>query len=1559
MDDLNFDKITKAEILRIVQENEVLRNALDIQNDVQMDQTAFLKSLVENMLDLIALTDPEGNFIYAGKSHQIMGYEPALLVGKNVMDFVHPDDLPHVLSQFKAFMASGNTRTVIYRNRCKDGSYIWLETMGNLLKDTNGIPKKIVFSSRDITQRRVAEDRLKRIEWMLNPPCGPSLHSEKHIAPVYGDLSVLNTKRVILNAVGKPVLSDIVSDFLRVLGTSAAVYESNGDYALGFFSSKWCRFMDMASRQLCYTTDNQVALASGKWLCHEFCWGASKICMESGKTVDLECAGGIRLYVAPIYCKDEIIGTINMGYGDPPRDMALLQDLSKKYEVDVLELFENAKAYESRPPFIMEMAKQRLRSAARLIGEIVARKNTETELRESEEKHRRLFETMAQGVVYQRLDGTIISANPASERILGLSFDKMLGKTSFDLRWKMIRGDGSRVSGTEHPAMLALQTGQTVGPVIRDVFSPETNSHIWLSITSIPLFQPGEAAPFQAYSTFEDITEKKLAQDALQENEKKFRRLFESSPISLCELDFSAIKKHIDKIKYQNIGDLDYYFRQQPEIVWELARQVGVLDVNQVALKLFGAYSKEDFSDGITKIISSESLDGIISILLMIAAGEKEKSTKVDHITLDGRSLKVLLYWSAAEGYEENYSRVIVSVVDITEQERIEKTLRYQQELLEGVVNGISDILAIQYPDHTIERYNQAGYELLGLSFEEVKGKKCYELLGRDAECTQCPASQAAAGKKSVNAEKYFPELGLYFNCLSNPVLDDHGNVIKIVQHLRDITEQKKHEQRLLQERDYMFRIFDSMKQYVAVISQDYKYEFINTSMFRILDNTFKSLDRNDTIGKQCYLFTDGRCLCSYCPVPKLLSQADNEALPYTHEAFGKILEGVATKLINLDGSVSILIVLEDVTEQRQAKEALRHHHMRLENIIEGTQVGTWEWDVQTGKAIINEIWAAIVGYTLDELAPFSIEKWQDLVHPKDLTQSSKFLKLHFSGNLPLYEVQVRMKHKEGHWVWVQSRGKVIKWTDDKQPWMMFGTHTDITAQRKAEQDYRTLFHTMYDGFALHEIICDETGMPVDYRFVAVNPAFERIMNLKSEQIIGRTVLELLPSTEKSWIETYGKVALTGEPLSFEDFSAGIDKHLEVTAFSPDQGQFACIFVDITERKQSQKEQEKLQAQLNQAQRMESVGRLAGGVAHDFNNMLSIINGYAEMSIEKLKPSDPLYENVQEIFRAGTRSADIVRQLMAFARQQAISPVQMDLNDTVSSMLKMLHRLIGENIDLAWMPGKNLWLIKMDPSQIDQIMANLTVNARDAISDVGKLTIETRNIQLDQNYCSNFDIIPGQFVMLAVSDNGFGMDDQTKNRLFEPFFTTKGIGEGTGLGLSTVYGIVKQNNGFINVYSEPGEGTTFKIYIPRDHLQQKGPGAEKESIGKAPKGTETILIVEDETVILQMTRAMLERLGYTVLTAAKPKDAIQLVREFKEKIHLLLTDVIMPEMNGRDLSAQMSIFKPEIKILFMSGYTANVIEHHGILDEGVQFIQKPFSYNDLAVKVREILMNKP
>ncbi|OGK12875.1 MAG: hypothetical protein A2W80_08240 [Candidatus Riflebacteria bacterium GWC2_50_8] len=656
------------------------------------------------------------------------------------------------------------------------------------------------------------------------------------------------------------------------------------------------------------------------------------------------------------------------------------------------------------------------------------------------------------------------------------------------------------------------------------------------------------------------------------------------------------------------------------------------------------------------------------------------------------------------------------------------------------------------------------------------------------------------------------------------------------------------------------------------------------------------------------------------------------------------------------DGQLRTSMIVRDISEQKKSEKTLRHSDELLRYIIDNASgsVAVFDRDMRyiyVSRKFLSDFKIGeknVIGKNHYEIIPDLPQKFRD-IHQRALAGET------------LHNCKDSLTREDGSQIW--SSWSCLPWYEADGSTGGIVIYAEIITERvmveealrQSEQNYRTLFREMLNGFAQHEIICDPQGRPIDYRFLDINPAFERLTGLKAEEVIGKTALEIMPDLERYWIDIYGKVALTGQPALFENYSAPLGKHFEITSFCPKPGQFACIFSDISERKNSEQEKEKLQTQLLHAQKMESVGRLAGGVAHDFNNMLSVILGHAELMQKEIGNDAPLRSDLEEIIAAGNRSANLTRQLLAFARRQTISPETVDLNDAVDSMLKMLRRLIGENIDLVWRPKSGLWPVHIDSSQLDQLMANLCVNSRDAIQNVGQITIETDMKTLSaSNRDGPTELPDGDYVTLSVCDNGCGMSGEIQSHIFEPFYTTKKVGEGTGLGLATVYGIVKQNNGSINVSSEPGKGTAVTVFLPR-HLETALQKTRKPEIHKEKHGDETILLVEDENSLLKMTSTTLRHFGYNVFAAATPGEAREVLSSSREKIQLLITDVIMPEMNGRDLARELKKIRPGLKVLFMSGYTDEVIANHGVLDNNINFIEKPFTMNDLATKVRETL----
>ncbi|GAB6094836.1 hypothetical protein JCM14469_10880 [Desulfatiferula olefinivorans] len=505
----------------------------------------------------------------------------------------------------------------------------------------------------------------------------------------------------------------------------------------------------------------------------------------------------------------------------------------------------------------------------------------------------------------------------------------------------------------------------------------------------------------------------------------------------------------------------------------------------------------------------------------------------------------------------------------------------------------------------------------------------------------------------------------------------------------------------------------------------------------------------------------------------------------------------------------------------------------------------------------------------------------------------------------------------------------------------------------ESETRSRLILQVALDGF----VISDAEGQILD-----VNDAYCRITGFSRNELMQMTLEQIDVNQSDEDIRTRMKKILSGSMDRFE--TRHIRKNggfaiLDVTAQTlpgSDDQVFAFIR-DITDQKKSEKEQASLKEQLVQAQKMESVGRLAGGVAHDFNNMLGVILGHTELAMDQVDPGHVLESDLCEIRKAAQRSADLTRQLLAFARKQTISPKVLKLDDAVTGTLFMIRRLIGEGVVLSFRSEVGLWPVRMDPSQVDQILANLCINARDAVHGSGQIRIETTNCSYDEGYCTHHpDHNPGDFVCLSVSDNGSGIDRETLDHIFEPFFTTKPQGQGTGLGLATVYGIVKQNKGFIVVDSGPDQGTAFRIHLPREEEPEPPfvPACEETT---AESGQGTVLLVEDEPSMLSMVKTMLESMGYKVLSAASPSEAIRLAREHGKEIHVLMTDVIMPEINGPELADRLTADNPGLKRIFMSGYTANLIARQGSLIDETHFLRKPFMKKDLAEKMRLVFQD--
>lgn len=653
------------------------------------------------------------------------------------------------------------------------------------------------------------------------------------------------------------------------------------------------------------------------------------------------------------------------------------------------------------------------------------------------------------------------------------------------------------------------------------------------------------------------------------------------------------------------------------------------------------------------------------------------------------------------------------------------------------------------------------------------------------------------------------------------------------------------------------------------------------------------------------------------------------------------------------DGSIAFRGIFLETTERKKAEADLR----LTQFCVDQAAIGIFRIEEPDARIVsVNAQACRSLGYTSEELCSmtvfdidptFSKEKW--LTHRGKIRSSGagtiETVHRRKDGTTFPVEVSISYFHYQGR-DFSFSFAKDI--TERKQA---------MEALRASEAKYRSVVDNLGIGIAL---------IDPEMRVLSVNKVGrERFPHIDfSSHPVCYQAFNRPPRQEPcsycAVIQTFADGEVH-ETVTETPTDTGVKNFRNITSPLKDStGKVTAVVEmseDITEKVQFERERESLEKQLRQAQKMEAVGTLAGGVAHDFNNMLSVIIGYTELLKMKLSASDPLLLDILEIEKAAHRSKDTTRQLLAFSRQQTITPRPMDLADHIANLRKTLARLIGEDIDLRFHASDNLWKIKFDPSQLDQILINLAVNARDAMPQGGRLTIEVDNVSLDRSYCRGYaGLKPGRYILLEVRDTGVGMDRETSTRVFEPFFTTKEVGKGTGLGLATVYGIIKQNNGFIAVDSKPGQGAAFKIYLPLMQ-QEETPAAAARVFPAACQGG-TILLVEDDELVRKMTTDMLERIGYTVVVATTPTEALSIYAQYSKPVDLLLTDVVMPEMNGAELRDRLAAINPGLKVLFMSGYSATVIGHHGVLDAGVHFLQKPFNKEELALKVQQAIMEK-
>lgn len=752
-------------------------------------------------------------------------------------------------------------------------------------------------------------------------------------------------------------------------------------------------------------------------------------------------------------------------------------------------------------------------------------------------------------------------------------------------------------------------------------------------------------------------------------------------------------------------------------------------------------------------------------------------------------------------------------------------------------------------------------------------------------------------------------------------------------------------------ERDNLHNIFESMEDGIYIVNQQYDIQYVNSVLVK---------DFGPYEGVKCYkYFHDLDKVCPWCKNQDVWAGKTVRWEWYSSKN-ERTYDLIDTPMTLSDGSIGKLEIFRDIHDRKRAEDALRESEEKYRSltndVLDSSAIGVFLLDSDFRVVWVNQALERYFGLRRDEVVgkdkrQLIRERIADIFQDPEIFTEKVFNTYDDNTYIENFECHV-LANGEREERWLEH------WSQPIRTGLYAGGrvehYSDITEQKQtetilqeSEEKYRLLVENAGEAIFIAQ---DET-----IKFC--NPATERLTGYLKEELASISFVKFIhPEDREMVLERYQKrlrneKVETGYSFRFIDRN-GMGHWVYITStITSWEGKPATLnFVnDISSQKN-------MEAQLRQAQKMEAVGTLAGGVAHDFNNLLTTIIGNAELALMQIYKGNPLNEYIEEIKNAGNTAASLTRQLLTFSRKQMIQPKVLSINRILHDMEKMLRRLIREDIEMVLDLDSELWPVNIDPGQIEQVSMNLVVNAGDAMPKGGKLLIETANVHLDRTYFRNHGVenTSGAYVMLALTDNGTGMDEKTRDRIFEPFFTTKEMGQGTGLGLSTVYGIMKQNNGYVWVYSEPGKGTTFKVYFPKAGADEVS-DTEEQVGDDLLIGSETILVVEDSKPLLKITQKMLEKYGYRILTAQNGREALEVFSGHDGPIHLILTDLVMPKMGGQDLVEKIQSEKPEVKLVYMSGYTDRAISDNGMLHKDVNFIQKPFSSNDLVRKVREVL----
>jgi PAS domain S-box-containing protein len=1142
--------------------------------------------------------------------------------------------------------------------------------------------------------------------------------------------------------------------------------------------------------------------------------------------------------------------------------------------------------------------------------DITERKQAEEKLRESEKKYRVVVEISPDGIAIAS-KGCHVFANQSLARIFGVPDpDDLLGKPVMDY----IHPDYRKIV---RERIENLIKGGAPAPLIEEKMIRADGTVIQTEVAAAPLEYQGERA---ILAIIRDITERKRLEEVLEKERQDLKLIIDSSPIKIFFKDKEGKYIRVNKVYAEALEMPEEYF-------------LGKTVFDFYSLPIAQSMSADDqdvIQSGRPKLNIIEQYESPSGLRWV-------QTDKIPICEEHGMSIGLI-------GFAQ----------DITECKRAEEALQESEERFRLAFENANTGMCLVDLDGNLTRVNNKMCKIFGYTKQELERMTVNDI-AHPEDIDKSPAfiQKTLRGEieRGTFEKRYFHKKGHVVTCQvsSSLVRTANGLPLYFISHIHDITERKQAEENLRESEERYRSLLENSDDAILLTVPDGGILKANPSACRMFGRTEAEITRMgrngvvDTTDPRLPIALEERKRTGKFRGELTFLRRDGQ--PFPGELTSVVFQGKG-------GQPRSSMIIRDITDRKRFEEMF----LRINKAVESSSDAIGMSSAQGHHFYHNKAFTELFEYTPEELEAAGGGQ----AAYADKSVARKVFDTIMSGGS--WSGEVEMISKSGRKFPVELRADAI--TDESGNIIgLVGVHTDITerkrtedALRESEERYRTLVETSPDAISL---------LDLNLNIVMVNrPALALYGYESPEEVVGRSALNFIapqdrPRAVKEIQQVLEKGSLAnseytqlrkGDVLFPAELSASLILDGEKRPLA-----IICVTRDISIRKRSEEERTALEDQLRQSQKMEAIGQLAGGVAHDFNNLLTVIKGYCQLSLAEMKESTPIKDVLEVINKATEKAADLTRQLLAFSRRQIMEVRVLDLNALLQNLDKMLRRIIGEDIELVMLLGEDLGRVKADPGQIEQVVMNLAVNAKDAMSKGGKLIIETANRELDEAYArAHVAVTPGRYVMIAVSDTGAGMGPEVRDRVFEPFFTTKGKGRGTGLGLSMVYGIVKQSNGNIWVYSEPGKGTTFKIFLPR--VDEPAEKLKVQETGEEfPRGSETILVVEDDKEVRNLAVRILKRQGYTVLDGSYGDQAFNVCRQHKGPIHLLLTDVVMPGMDGRALSESLSQLHPEMKVLYMSGYTDDAIVRHGVMAKGMNYIQKPFTVNGLTKKVREVL----